>query len=129
MATEKVNPDQPQSDLMRSMREEADDLDEFGFEDGDVFSRYHPWGDERAEEDLWSITDRSFEYTVRWIRGRDDVPTSEHHRHYTLLSYQDLEEVLVSEAALLRGLWVHVDELADDQLTTEEREVLGRDIQ
>lgn len=88
-------------------RLDADPLDEFEFGPGDRFVRWHPWGNERADEDVWSVTSTSWKFRVTWIRDRDDFPTQHDHRQYTLLSKETFESVQVTEEELLRGDWNH----------------------
>jgi len=93
--------------------EDADNLSKFEFEDGEKFVRWHPWGNERADDDVWAVTSRSWQYTVSWIRDRDNVPTLEDHRQYTLLSRETFDEVEVSEAELKRGDWMPLSEVEE----------------
>lgn len=96
---------QSQSGIGYSTVEDAQSLSAFDFDDGERFIRWHPWGDERADEDVWAVTSRSWQYTVSWVRDRDNVPTLEEHRRYTMLSRETFDELEVSEADLKRGDW------------------------
>lgn len=91
-------------------------LEEFEYGFDDAFVRWHPWGDERAGEDVWAVTNISWEFKRTWITKRDDVPTLADHRVYTLLSRETFDEVSVSEEELQRGEWKHVDEVDDVEL-------------
>jgi hypothetical protein len=96
--------------------DEADDLEEFAFDRGDRFVMWHARRGERADGDEWAVVERSFQYTVSWVRERDDVPTRESHRVYKLLSRNTFNEVYLSERDLKRsGQWKHAEEIEDDQ--------------
>lgn len=96
--------------------DEADDLEDFAFDRGDRFVMWHAWGDERADDDEWAVVELSFQYTVSWVRDRDDVPTRESHRVYKLLSRNTFNEIYLSERDLKRsGQWKAVEEIEDDQ--------------
>lgn len=102
--------------------EEADDLEDFAFDHGDRFVMWHAWGDERADDDEWVITERTFQYTVSWVRERDDIPTRESHRVYELLSRNTFNEIHLSERELKRsGQWKAVEEIEADQNTGDDR--------
>ena len=96
-----------------SIVEEADDLEDFEFGEGDRFVRWHPWGDQRADNDEWAVVERSFQFRVSWIRDRDDIPTRESHRTYKLLSRETFNEVYLSERDLKRGDWRHIEEIEE----------------
>lgn len=83
----------------------ADDLRDYEFDGDTEFVRWHPWGDERAGDDVWHVKERSWKYTVSWIRDRDDPPLREDHRIYTLMNRETWDEIDVSERELQRGEW------------------------
>jgi len=92
-------------------RLDADPLDEFKFGSEHRFVRWHPWGNERADEDVWAVTSASWKFSVTWIRDRDDFPTRHDHRQYTLLSKETFDQVQVTEEELLRGDWKHASKV------------------
>jgi len=92
-------------------RLDADPLDEFEFGPGDQFVRWHPWGDERADEDVWAVTSVSWTFRVTWIQERDDFPTHRDHRQYTLQSKETFDRLEVTEEDLLRGDWKQISDV------------------
>jgi hypothetical protein len=94
--------------------EEADDLSEFEFEYGDEMRRWAVWGNEPMNDNRWVVTGRSWKYRVPWVRDRDDIPTTEHHRRYHLTERDSLAEVEVTEAELKRGDWKHFEVSGDE---------------
>ena len=86
--------------------ERADDIDAFAFRPGDAFVRWVDYRDARADNKVWVVVGRSFEYDVSWERDETNKrPTRERHRHYTLCSRRTNERQTVSEAELHRHDW------------------------
>jgi hypothetical protein len=97
-----------------STAEQSDDLDAFAFEPGDVLVRWFRFGNTRPDEKTWTILARTFRYRLTWVRERDDSPTREHHRQYTLWCNETLDRMIISEAELKHGDWrVRTEEVTD----------------
>lgn len=95
--------------------EEADDLEAFEFDRGDRFVMWRPRDEERADDDVWAVCERSFLYTVSWIRDRDDVPTRESHHCYKLLSRETFNEIYLSGRELKREpRWKSLEDVDED---------------
>ena len=84
---------------------EPDTLDEYEYDIGDRFVRWHPWGNERADEDVWAVVNVSWQFKTTWITDRDNPTTKEDHRIYELLSKETFDRHRVPETELKRGDW------------------------
>jgi len=97
----------------RTVWHESDDLDEYEYGLGDAFVRWYPWGDERADDDLWKVTNIEWQFQTSWITDRDNPTTREDHRVYVLTSRETLDEKRVTESELKRGDWRPAEEVDD----------------
>lgn len=96
-----------QTDRIRSSTiERADELTAFAFTPGESFVRWVPYRYGRADETVWVVDARTFQYQVSWYRDEShERPAREHHRQYTLCSRTTDERQTVSEAELHRRDW------------------------
>lgn len=95
----------------RTLWPEADNLDEYEFDLGDRFVRWHPWGNERADEDVWTVVNLSWTFRTSWITDRDNPSTKSDHRQYHLRSKETMDEQTVAESDLTFGDWRPLDEV------------------
>jgi hypothetical protein len=112
----------PTSRVEHSTVDRADDLTQFAFTPGDSFVRWVPYRDGRADDKVWVVVARTFQYEVSWERDeRYDHPTRDHHRQYTLCSRTTSERQTVSEAELHRDDWRHWNESRTGRETQNNR--------
>lgn len=97
----------------RTIAKEPNSLDEYEYNLGDAFVRWAPWGDERAGDDIWKVTNISWQFETTWITDRDNPTTFADHRIYHLMSKETMDEVEVPESELRRGGWRLADEVDD----------------
>jgi hypothetical protein len=96
----------PTSRVESSTVNRADELRKFAFTPEEAFVRWMPWRDGRADDKVWVVVARTFQYQVSWERDESyDPPTRERHRQYTLCSRTTDERQTVSEAELQGRDW------------------------
>lgn len=98
----------------RTVWPDAHSLDEYEFDLGDKFVRWHPWGDERADDDVYAVTNIEWQFLTTWIIDRDNPTTTEDHRVYVLTSRETFDEHRVPENELKRGEWKPLKEAETD---------------